>query len=225
MSDMKKLICLLVLLFMFASSAFAGESLSRAQGEKLLNGVAAMIDTGPGSVTKSLPINDYSVGTNINGFKITMRDAVRRNVGTQFNSRVNKNEHYVCSFGVLLIPVSEYLALEGTLLQFSNDTSDAVIIYWDDSVVSINNLNYGTPTVYGQGYKTIIPPGQTVTTSVLMNRDRFYPYPIPRNGYVQFSYYLNVTINGKNQYVSYTAPKLFIPQETYNAVVKPKSKD
>ena len=135
--------------------------------------------------------------------------------------------------------------VNGVSIEFTNDTQNAVILSWKDSVVSVNGQSYGMPCFANMNYRdvgnpsatpnTVIPPKQKVTVFPLVSTVIYgnegsrwlNPVPIPRSGDLIFSYYINVIINGQNAYLTLVAPNIYLklPGADRNAVKEMRSNE
>lgn len=165
--------------------------------------------------------------SNVDGLKI---DIVSPIIEDGITLDIELNKYYVYS-NYPAKQVKRYLGLMGTVISFTNETQNVVIISWKDSIVSVDKKVYGIPYLENMPYRdagnpsatpnTIIPPGNTATVRVWLPDIAYnelgefwqkYPIPIPRVGSVApLSYYLNITVRGKTSYITLETPEVYIP--------------
>lgn len=122
-----------------------------------------------------------------------------------------------------------YIGVAGVYISITNETNDVVKIIWRDSVIYVNNINYGMPFFWGEmSYidagnpsaiqNTIIPSQKTVIvkpcvpTLEIAGRVRYLkPVPLLRTLFIKFSYYINVDINGQSSYINIETPDIYLP--------------
>lgn len=122
-------------------------------------------------------------------------------------------------------------AVNGNILKMTNNSTDAIIVKWNSSVISLNGFSMGMPFLAGMKYRdagnpattpdSIIPPGMSVSVNAFLSNVRLMHdswvidgAPLLRDAEIPFSYYIKtVTADGSAEYITVIVPGIKATKE------------